>query len=113
MANAYVEFGTLLSPVPVGSQVAGNSPIHFKCAASEVLAISASQANGAIVGGSGKTVARITTDDTACYLAIGTAPDCTLATASGASTARRYLPAARTIEIAMLSGWKVSVKAVS
>jgi len=113
MANAYVEFGTRLSPVSAGYQVGGASQVHFKCSASEVLPISGTQANGAIVGAAGKTIARVTTDDTACYLAVGTTPDCTRTTDNSASSARRFVGAGQSIDIAVLSGWKVSVKAVS
>lgn len=56
-------------------------------------------------------VARISTDDTGCYVAIGTTPDPTLTTeSSGVSTARRWLPAAASIELPIGNGQKVAVR---
>src|SRR5262245_49657480 len=56
-------------------------------------------------------IARIATDDTGCYVAIGTAPDPTALTGNTpTTTARRFLPAAASIEIPIRNGMKVAVR---
>lgn len=56
-------------------------------------------------------VARISTDSTGCYVAIGTTPDPTATTeSSGVTTARRWLPAAASIELPFGNGQKVAVR---
>lgn len=58
----------------------------------------------------GAMVARVTTDDTGCYVAVGTAPDPQATTATMATSARRWLPAAASLELPIAIGDKVAVR---
>lgn len=53
---------------------------------------------------------RIATDSTGCYVAVGTTPDPTATTKTSATTARRFLPAAASIELPFGNGMKVAVR---
>lgn len=55
-------------------------------------------------------VARIATDSTGCYVAVGTTPDPTATAKSSTTTARRFLPAAASIELPIGTGMKVAVR---
>lgn len=113
MANAYVEIGRGLTPDHEGSS------IHGRCLFSEVKAIGAETTTtvvtAAMVGnaGSGGGVARITTDDTACYIAVGTTPDADATTATADTSARRYIGAGQTLEQPIGVGQSIAIKAVS
>lgn len=55
-------------------------------------------------------VARISTDATGCYVAVGTTPLPTATTKTSTTTARRWLPAAASIELPIGDGMKVAVR---
>jgi len=112
MASAYIEYAVAALPAPAGLSSGAGSSVHGKCAASEVLTISGTQADGTVAGAAGKTYARITTD-TACWVAIGSAPDTTATVATATSNARRVMLAVTSIDVALGTGQKVSVKALS
>jgi hypothetical protein len=110
MANASVEIGKVVHVPKEG--------IHGACLVQETLAISgaaATLANAVTAAqvSAGAVVARITTDDTACYAATGTTPDPDAVTSSATTSARRLIPAGGTIELAVYAGDKVAVKAVA
>jgi hypothetical protein len=112
MAIASVEIGT------ASLNRMGGAAIHGRCLQQESLAISASVATlatavSAALDQAGACVARVTTDDTACYAAVGVTPDPTATTATAASSARRLVPAAGSIEMVIGIGEKVAVKAAS
>jgi hypothetical protein len=112
MANAYVEISRSVATLK-------GSAIHGRCLFSEVLAIGAEVTGTAVTAamlanaGSGGGVARISTDDTACYVAIGATPDADAATATTLTSARRYLGAGLTVDLPIRFGEAVCVKAVS
>jgi hypothetical protein len=96
----------------------GGAAIHGRCLQQEALTISSSTATiatavSAAINSAGGCVARIQTDDTACYVAVGITPDPTLTAASAASSARRMIPAGGIVEVEIGIGEKVAVKAVS
>jgi hypothetical protein len=117
MAKAYVSFHPIALRYPLGSSE--NAPPVY----SAVLDFTSGQA----VTGSAMTseLADLSTlkdciefstsisVDTAGYIAIGTVPDCTLETATEASSARMYLAAGTSIDLFLPLGAKVAAKAVS
>jgi len=110
MANAYIEICTLIDMQ--------RGTIAGPCQVSEVLAISGTTATStavvtAAIASAGGVLLRVTTDDTACYLATGTTPDPTLTAPTAASGARQYVGAGQTEYFAISQGGKVAVKAVA
>lgn len=110
MAIASVEISWVKPVASVDVQV------HAKCVRQEQLAISGSTATMASAVASadlaeslGAGVARVASDDTGCYVAVGTTPDPTLTAATAVSSARRYLPAGGEITLPIAVGEKVAV----
>jgi len=111
MAVAYVSYHQVaLTGAPYASSVLGRSVYSAE------LTIGGSEQESAVLAttmGVAVVVARVTTDDTACYVATGTAPDTTVTARTAASSARFYLGAGATVEFELLYGERVAVKAVS
>lgn len=111
MATAYVEYGHPALKSPYGSS------IHGPCLASEALVISGSAALGtaltALQAGTDQLVARVTTDNTACFVAVGTTPNPAAVVQGGGSNARRYVPAGGSLDLPVTVGQRVGVIAVS
>lgn len=117
MAIASIELGL------IGLEGRG-SPINGGCLAQEqesigvevttTLAVTtAHQAAAAASGQSAALIWRITTDDTAAYVAAGGTPDAdALVEVEGITSARRLVPPGGTIELPAPLGSKVCVKAV-
>lgn len=110
MAIASVEISWVKSVASCDVQV------HAKCVRQETLAISGSTATLAtavtaaeLAESLGSGVARVASDDTGCYVAVGTTPDPTATTATAATSARRYLPAGGEITLPIAAGEKVAV----
>lgn len=111
-ALASVELGGTARPDGSGSSING------ECLRQETLAISGSTATLATAvtpaeANAGVVVARIQTDDAACYVAIGETPDPTATTKSKATRARRLIPAGGSIELPIVVGEKVAVKSTA
>lgn len=112
MAIANVELGA----VAFADRAAG--AVNGLCHRSEALAISGSAATLATAVtahevAAGVCVARVQTDDTACYVAVGSTPNPDATTRTSASSARRLLPIGAAIELSVVAGDKVAVKAVA
>lgn len=109
MAIASVEIGG------VDFKTYGGSSINGSCQYQEALTISgtaATMANAVTAGqvAAGACVARVAVD-TDCYAATGSAPDPTAATKTVTSSARRYVQAGSSIELLVVVGDKIAVKA--
>ena len=106
MATLHVEFGLVALKRPNGSSIHGNAVYY------EALAISVSAATGAaataVQVGNADMVARLSTD-TFCFFAVGSAPDPTATAATGATSAKRVLPAGSGITVPITAGQKISV----
>ena len=104
MAIASIEIGR-------ASQMQASS-INGRCIVQEQLAVATGVTNttAALSSSEPGLVARIATDDTGCYVAIGTTPDPTATADTAATTARRFLPAAASIELPFGGGLKVAVR---
>jgi hypothetical protein len=112
MAIASVELGS------VAFADRSSGAINGVCHRQESLTISGSEAELATAVTTaevkaGVQVARIQTDDTACYAAIGSAPDTTATAKTAATSARRLVPAGGSIELPVVAGDLVAVKAVA
>jgi hypothetical protein len=112
MAIANVELGA----VAFADRAAG--AINGTCLRSEALAISGSAATLAAAVSTeeiraGVCVARVQTDDTACYVAVGSTPSPDAVVKTSATSARRLVPAGGYIELQVVAGDKVAVKAVA
>ena len=112
MAVANVELGA------VAFADRADGAINGTCHRSEALTISGTEAELATAVSTaevqaGVCVARVQTDDTACYVAVGSAPDTTFTQKTSASSARRLIPAGGYIELQVIAGDKVAVKAVA
>lgn len=105
MANASIEYGKIASAGSINQQV------HADCVKQETLAISGTTATGAVVVAAVDAInlVRIATDDTGCFVAVGSTPDPTAQTQTGATTAKRYVPAGGVLEMPILAGQKVAV----
>lgn len=111
MAIASVEIGTVV-------RGEGGSSIHGLCLAQESLTVSGTTATLAAAVtqaqvDAGAKVFRVSTDDAACYVAVGSTPDPTAVSRTAATSARRLIPAGGTIEMPAQAGDKVAVRAVS
>jgi hypothetical protein len=114
MANASVELsGTRAVSDLVGGRA---DQIFGACLRQQTLAISGSTTTlttavtaAEITAANGDLVARVVTDDTGCYVAKGTTPDPTAASATGATTARRWIPAGGEFVMRLVEGDKVAV----
>jgi len=107
MATASVELG----------KVSYNRELHGACVRQESLTISGTEAELATAVTAAETaagveMARVATD-TACYVAVGSAPDTTATTATNATTARRLIPAGWIFDTPIGIGEKVAVKAIA
>jgi hypothetical protein len=110
MANASIEIsGISLN----GAGGAGGSSIEGRCVYQETLAISGTTATQvtavtAAQISAGASIGRIATD-TDCFFAIGTTPDPTATTSTGATTAKRFLSAGSYFEQTVVAGDKFAV----
>lgn len=90
------------------------SSIHGRCALYEALTISGTRdetdAVTAIMVGNADLVARLYAD-TACFVAVGSAPDETATAATGQTSAKRFIPAGGEIALPVQVGDKISVVA--
>jgi hypothetical protein len=112
MAIANVEFGE------VAFADRSSGAINGTCFRSQALSISGSEAEttGAVSAAeiaAGVCVARVQTDDTACYVAVGSAPNADLTQRTGASSARRLIPAGGFVELKVVLGDLVAVKGLA
>jgi hypothetical protein len=110
MARVSVEIGGVSLN---GAGSAGGSSINGRCVYQEELAPSGTTATmvSAVTAAqvsAGANIARIATD-TDVYFAVGTSPDPTLTTSTGASSARRLLSAGSSMEQVIAAGEKVAV----
>lgn len=92
-----------------------SEPFYGRCVRQESLTISGTTATlgNAITAAEVKAdgvLARISTDSS-CYFAVGSGPDPTAVASSAATGARRFLPANTWIDVVLLIGEKVAVKA--
>ena len=106
MATASIELG----------KVGYNRELHGRCIRQESLTISGSEAELATAVtaaevAAGVEMVRVSTD-TACYVAIGSAPDTTATAATGATTARRMIPAGFVFDTPIGIGDLIAVKAL-
>jgi hypothetical protein len=95
---------------------AGQGVINGVCIAQEELSVGAAATTTLAMSAQhrtdGATHVRVSSDDTAMYAAVGPVPDATLTAKGVNSSARVMVPAGASVELPMVQGDKVSVKAV-
>lgn len=103
-----------IASIEIGRASQGQaSSINGICVQQEQLTVASATTNtmsNAVTSLEPGLVARIATDDTGCYVAIGTTPDPTATANTSATTTRRFLPAAASIELPIAAGMKVAVR---
>ncbi len=97
---------------------AGHGAINGRCIAQEELAVGAAATTTLVVSDDhkrdkGASHFRISTDDTAAYVAVGPVPNPDATAATHSTTARTMVPAGATVEVPATQGDKVAAKAVA
>lgn len=111
MAKAYVS----VHPAAI-HQPPASSAVLAPAVFSVVLDFTSAQATGAVLPdglSSGRNMIASISADADCFIAIGSAPDCALETATAVSSARMFLIGGASMDVFLPVGTKVAAKAVS
>lgn len=102
-----------IASIEIGRAYQGQATsINGDCVAQEQLTVTSGVTNttAAFAQIDPGLVARFATDDTGCYVAVGTTPDPTATAKTAATTARRFLPAAASLELPIGKDMKAAVR---
>lgn len=113
MAKAYVSYHGVAIGHPKASSVLGRAVYSDVLDFTSAQDTTSSALTEGMAGANFSEMVASISADADCYIAIGTAPDCTLEAETTASSARVFVAAGQSIDLFLPTGAKVAAKAVS